>query len=90
MQNDTPTKNAVKRLISFLFVCGIVVSAFGIYYIYVGVPKTTARNLYNAAHYQIEKNNRGEAIELLEQAYSTWPEEYIYLELEQLTATLVE
>lgn len=57
---------------------------FLVYLVTLGIPKTTARNLYNEATLALKAGETAQARNLLEEAYKAWPEPYIKQELDNL------
>lgn len=50
---------------------------FSVYLLFVGVPRTHARNLYNEAEALFTQGDDNESRQKLEAAYAVWPEQYI-------------
>jgi uncharacterized membrane protein YgaE (UPF0421/DUF939 family) len=59
-----------------ILTCIGVTSAFLIYLIAIGIPKTQARNYYNQALIAQSIDQSDLAQSLLDKAYSAWPEAY--------------
>ncbi len=55
----------------------LVALIFGGYLILIGIPKSTARNLYNQALLAADMGDLEKADQLLQDAYAAWPEDYI-------------
>lgn len=64
-----------------MLVSVLVAGVFGAYLVFVGIPKTQARNLYNEAQVARSSGDEGAYSELLDKAYAAWPEGYIGDEL---------
>lgn len=73
-----------KGVLATLLTSFLLTFGFLTYLKFVGIPRTEARNLFNQAQLLIEEDRASEAKELLTQAYSVWPEEYIKQAQEQL------
>ena len=73
-----------KKILLVLFVCIGVTGLFLTYFFTIGVPKTQARNYYNAALKEEEKGNREKALEYLNTAKGFWRETYIDQEIKNL------
>jgi hypothetical protein len=71
----------MRALVKPLIATFVVGAIFLAYLMYIGIPKTQARNLYNEGLLQIQQGNISDGLELYRQAYTTWPEEYIKQEL---------
>lgn len=71
-----------KTLIKFIFVISLFTTTYLVYYLFVGIPKTQARNLYEAAQEFKQINRYDKYLENLQKAYNSWPEIYISDEIE--------
>lgn len=71
----------IKGLIKASLLSITLASIFLSYLYFVGIPKTTARNLYNQAESALAVGNKEKAYSLLQQAVISYPEKYIVEEL---------
>lgn len=67
-----------------ILVCVVVTLAYLGYLVIIGIPSTSARNLYNEAQLT---NNPARKQHLLEESLDIWYEEYVWQELQQLKQT---
>lgn len=71
-----------QKILISIVTATMVGAIFLIYMVFIGIPKTTARNLYNEAEISQRQGDTTKAKELLEQAYTIWPEPYIQDKME--------
>ncbi len=67
---------------SFITAFGICL-LFGLYLFLIGIPKTQARNLFNAGQFAELQNDKAQAVNYYLQALRIWPEQYIREQLKQ-------
>ncbi|BCX13722.1 MAG: hypothetical protein KatS3mg085_254 [Candidatus Dojkabacteria bacterium] len=75
----------IKNFLLAITVSIVTFFAFCIYLIFIGIPKTQARNYYNKAIIAIEFGARDEAITYLSTALKYWEENYIKQKLLEIT-----
>lgn len=86
MLNQISSKLGKQTLI-FIFVTLFVFIVCIGYVLIIGIPKTTARNLYNEGHRLISNGEFEKGLTIFKDAYEAYPEDYIQksiIELEQL------
>lgn len=66
-----------KAIFSALIITFLLAVGFLAYLKFVGIPRTQARNWYNHAQLLITEGKTKEAYDVLQDAYSIWPEDYI-------------
>ncbi len=61
-----------------------VAAVFGLYLVFIGIPKTQARNYYNKGVLSIQSGQVREGLQDFQTAVSYWPEPYIVAQLNGL------
>jgi hypothetical protein len=79
---------ALKRALPVLVLSIAVAAVYGAYIYFVGIPRTSARHLYNEAQQAFKAGNISTGLQKLDQAYAAWPETYIAQERAGLKSTL--
>jgi hypothetical protein len=73
-----------KEFLLSLLVSIIISLLFLVYLVFVGIPKTQARNYYNKALIELENNNIEKAVNYLQTALNYWDEKYIRRKLYEI------
>ena len=78
-----------RKLFLVVFVTSVVSGIFLLYFFFVGIPKTQARNYFNLAVENINNGNYVEAESNLVTAISFWRENYIVEKLDEVQSNFI-
>lgn len=66
----------IKEFLKVFIVSFFIIAIFITYLVFIGIPKTQARNTYLQAEFELEKGNTEIGIALLEESLRLFPENY--------------
>lgn len=77
-------KELRRDILKMLAFSVLVTVGFFVYYYFIGIPKTQARNYYNLAEKYLGLNDKQIARRYLFQGLQIWPEDYIKQKINEL------
>jgi hypothetical protein len=72
-----PWQHVMQTTLRVSAVTMIVTGVYLVYMVAIGIPRTTARNLYNHGYIAYTEGNKEAAEAYWAEAYRSWPEVYI-------------